>query len=84
LQMIVGEQNTINMNGLEASLKSSIFKQWENDHPDKLLKFIFIIDTAVYEEYLRDQSFKYTKASNKADSDWKKETRRESVECRIE
>lgn len=84
LQMTVGEQHTINMNGLEASLKSSIFKQWENDHPDKLLKFIFIVDTAFYEEYLRDQSFKYTEVSNKADSDWKKEARRESVECRVE
>ena len=69
LQMTVGVQHTINMNGLEASLKSGIFKQWENDHPDKLLKFIFIVDTAVYEEYLRDQNLKYTKASNKADSD---------------
>jgi hypothetical protein len=69
LQMTVGEQHTINMNGLEASLKSNIFKQWENDHPDKLLKFIFIVDTAIYEEYIGDQSFRYTKTSNKADSE---------------
>jgi hypothetical protein len=69
------------MNGPETSLKSSIFKQWEND---QLLKFIFIIDSAVYEEYLRDQSFKYTGQLDKANSERKKEARRKSKSFRLE
>jgi hypothetical protein len=80
LQMTVGQQHTINMNGLEAALKSSIFTQWENDNPEKPLKFIFIVDTAAYEEYLRDQSFKYTNKSNCGRTN---EARRESVEPRL-
>ena len=48
LQMTVGEEHTVNMEGLEKVMNSGIFREWENEHPAEKLKLIFVVDSVVY------------------------------------
>ena len=68
LQMTVGEEHTVNMEGLEKVMNSGIFREWENEHPAEKLKLIFVVDSAVYSEYERKQTFRYPRSEKNANN----------------
>jgi len=81
--MTVGSGHSINMNGLEKILNSGVFTEWENDHPEELLRLIFVVDSSADPEFIKEQTFRYTQSTNKADRGRNKEKRREFVNSRV-
>jgi len=56
--MTVGKSHDINISGLEDILKSEVFEDWRQQHPDEKLKMIFIVHPSVYEKFTK-QSYLY-------------------------
>ena len=68
LQITVGKEHSINMEGLEKAMNSGIFREWEDKHPKEKLKLIFVVDSAVYSEYERKQTFRYSRSEKNANN----------------
>ena len=83
LQMTVGSGHSINMDGLEKILNSGVFTEWENNHPEEPLRLIFVVDSSADSEFIKEQTFRYTQSTNKADRGRSKEKRREFVNSRV-
>ena len=83
LQMTVGEEHTINMEGLKKAMDGGIFREWEERHPTERLKQIFVVDSAVYSEYERKQTFMYPRSEKNANKR-KNEREKEKMESQLE
>jgi hypothetical protein len=59
LQMTIGQKHTVNRDGLEKILNSGIFTKWENDHPEELIKLIFVVDLSADTQLLKEQAYRY-------------------------
>lgn len=82
IQMMVGKTHAINAAGLEKTLKSGIFAEWENKNPTQKKKFIFMVHEESA-EIRNKQSLTF------GESEQKKTSRRrprgqEAIEERIE
>ena len=84
LQMTVGKEHIINIEGLEKAMNSGIFREWKDKHPKKKLKFIFVVDSAVYSEYERKQTFRYSRSEKNANNKRKNEKKKEKIESQME
>ena len=84
LQMTIGEEHNINIEGLERAMNSGIFQEWEDEHPEEKLKLIFVVDSAVYSEYQRKQTFRYSRSEKNANNKRKNETKKEKIESQME
>jgi hypothetical protein len=83
LQMTVGTCHEINVSGLEDILKSKVFEEWQQQHPDEKLKMIFIVHPSVYEEFNK-QSYLYNYVAAEGNSKDDSKTRPRNTEKRRE
>ena len=84
LQITVGDEHSINMEGLEKAKNSGIFREWEDEHPEEQLKLILVVDLAAYSECERKHTFRYPRSEKSANSERKNEKRKEKVESQME
>jgi hypothetical protein len=82
VQMTVGAEHGINVNGLESVLKSGIFTEWENQHPNELLKLVLIVDGQAYEKFRKDQAYTYNPEARKANNRSARDKKQMDLESR--
>lgn len=68
LQMMIGPEHTINMDGLRRDNEQVNIPKAENEHPGEPLKLVFVIDTSVYTQFENNQTFKFPQSSKKANA----------------